>query len=61
MDKARQGEDILPTWKTNLNGVKNNNYKYRLHSRLVDAIKNWVNNSVDVTNLNDFYDIESNT
>jgi hypothetical protein len=61
MDKARRGEDILPKWKSNLNGVKNNNYKYRLHPRLVDAIINRVNNSVDVTILNDFYDIEGYT
>jgi hypothetical protein len=39
-----------------MNGVKNNNYKYRLHPRLVDAIIHRVKNSVDVTNLNDFYD-----
>ena len=61
MDKARQGEDILPKWKTNLNGVKNNNCKYHLHLRLVDAIINRVNNSVDVTILNYFYDIEGYT
>ena len=37
-EKASRGEGIYRQWKTNLNGVKNNNYKYRLHSRLVNAI-----------------------
>ncbi len=31
MDEVRQGEVKYPKWKTNLNGVKYNNYKYRLH------------------------------
>ena len=61
MDKARQGEVIYPKWKTNMNGVKNNNYKYRLHPRLVDAIIHRVKNTVDVTNPNDFYEVEGYT
>ena len=37
-EKAGRGEDIYPQWKTNLHGVKNNNYKFCLHPRLVNAI-----------------------
>ena len=37
IEKAGRGEDIYPHWKTNLNGVKNNNYKFCLHPRLVTA------------------------
>ncbi len=46
--KASRGEGIYPQWKTNLNGVKNNNYKYRLHSRLVNAIINRVNGRASI-------------
>jgi len=45
-EKASRGEGIYPQWKTNLNGVKNNNYKYRLHSRLVNAIINRMKSNV---------------
>ena len=38
IEKAGRGEDIYPRWKTNLNGVKNNNYKFHLHPRFVAAI-----------------------
>ena len=31
-EKASRGEDTYPQWKTNLNGVKNNNYKYLQYS-----------------------------
>ena len=41
-----------------MNGVKNNNYKYRLHPRLVNAIINRVNKSVDVSSSNNVYNVE---
>ena len=44
-----------------MNGVKNNNYKYRLHPQLVDAIIHRVKNTVDVTNSTDFYEVEGYT
>ena len=44
-----------------MNGVKNNNYKYRLHPQLVDAIIHRVKNTVDVTNPNDVYRVEGYT
>jgi hypothetical protein len=45
-EKASRGEGIYPQWKTNLHGVKNNNYKYHLHSRLVNAIINRMKSNV---------------
>ena len=36
------GEPIYPKWKTNKYGVKDNNYKYSLHPRLVKAIIKYV-------------------
>jgi hypothetical protein len=59
--KASRGEDIYPQRKTNLYGVKNNNYKYRLHPRLVNAIINRVNESVDLSVSNDVYKVEGYT
>ena len=41
-DKVSRGENIYPEWKTNLNGVKSNNYKFRLQPKLVFAIINKV-------------------
>jgi hypothetical protein len=41
--------------------VKNNNYKYRLHPRLVNAIINRVNESVDLSASNDVYRVEGYT
>ena len=46
IEKASRGEMIYPQWKTNLHGVKNNNYKYHLHSRLVNAIINRMKSNV---------------
>lgn len=60
-EKASRGEDIYPQWKTNLYGVKNNNYKYRLHPRLVNAIINRVNESVDLSASNNVYTVEGYT
>ena len=60
IEKAGRGEDIYPHWKTNLNGVKNNNYKFRLHPRLVTAILNRVND-MDITDVNNVYNIEGYT
>jgi hypothetical protein len=60
IEKAGRGEDIYPHWKTNLNGVKNNNYKFRLHTRLVTAILNRVND-MDITDVNNVYNIEGYT
>ncbi len=54
-EKASRGEGIYPQWKTNLNGVKNNTYKYRLHSRLVNAIINRVNEIEDLSASNIVY------
>ena len=59
-EKARRGEDIYPQWKTNLNGVKNTNYKFRLHPRLVTAILNRVND-MDITDVNNVNHIEGYT
>ena len=60
--KATRGEDIYPQWKTNMNGVKNSNYKFRLHPRLVNAIINRLNNIVDVEAVsNVIYDVEGYT
>jgi hypothetical protein len=50
IEKAGRGEDIYPHWKINLNGVKNNTYKFRLHPRLVTAILNRVND-MDITDV----------
>ena len=41
-DKVSRGENIYPVWKTNLNGVKNQNYRFRIHPRLASAIINRV-------------------
>ena len=60
-EKASRGEDIYPQWKTNLNGVKNNNYKHHLHPRLVNAIINRVNESEDLSASNDLYKVEGYT
>ncbi len=60
MEKAGRGEDIYPHWKTNLNGVKNNNYKFCLHPRLVTSILNRVND-MDITDVNNVYSIEEHT
>jgi hypothetical protein len=46
IEKASRGEMIYPQWKTNLHGVKTNNYKYHLHSRLVNAIINRMKSNV---------------
>jgi hypothetical protein len=46
IEKASRGEGIYPQWKTNVHGVKNNNYKYHLHSRLVNAIINRMKSNV---------------
>jgi len=60
--KAIRGEDIYPQWKTNMNGVKNSNYKFHLHPRLVNAIINRVNNIVDVEAVSFvIYDVEGYT
>ena len=59
-EKARRGEDIHPQWKTNLNGVKNNNYKFYLHPRLVTAILNTVND-MDLSDVNNVHHIEGYT
>ena len=45
--KAIRGEDIYPQWKTNMNGVKNSNYKFRLHPCLINAVIRRVNDIVD--------------
>jgi hypothetical protein len=37
-EEAAGGANIYPQWKTNVNQVKTNNYKFRLHRRLVAAI-----------------------
>ena len=60
-EKAILGEYIYPQWKTNLHGVKNNNYKYCLHPRLVNAIINRVNKSMDVSASNDVCKVEGYT
>jgi len=60
IEKAGRGEDIYPRWKTNLNGMKNNNYKFRLHPRLVTAILNRVND-MDLTDVTNVYNIEGYT
>ena len=60
IEKAGRGEDIYPHWKTNLNGVENNNFKFRLHPRLVTAILNRVND-MDITDVNNVYNIEGYT
>jgi hypothetical protein len=60
IEKAGRGEHIYPRWKTNLNGVKNNNYKFRLHPRLVTAILNRVND-MDLTDVTNVYNIEGYT
>ena len=49
IEKASRSEDIYPQWKTNMHGVKNNNYKFRLHPRLMNAIINMVNKIVDIS------------
>jgi hypothetical protein len=54
IEKTERGEDIYPHWKTNLNGMKNNNYKFRLHPHLVTAILNRVND-MDITDVNNVY------
>jgi hypothetical protein len=40
--KVSRSKNIYPDWKTNLNGVKTNNYKFRLHTNLAAAIINRV-------------------
>jgi hypothetical protein len=52
-EKASRGEDIYPQWKTNLHGVKNNNYKFRLHPRLISCIVNSVNTIEDISASSD--------
>jgi hypothetical protein len=42
-EEAAGGADIYPQWKTNVNNVKTNNYKFCLHPRLVTAIIKHVN------------------
>jgi hypothetical protein len=37
-EEAAGGADIYPQWKTNVNEVKTNDYKFRLHPRLIGAI-----------------------
>jgi hypothetical protein len=59
-ENAGRGEDFYPQWKTNLNGAKNNNYKFRLHPRLVTAILNRVND-MDITDVNNVNHIEGYT
>ena len=46
IEKASRGEMIYPQWKTNQHGVKTNNYKFHLHSRLVKAIINRIQSNV---------------
>jgi hypothetical protein len=58
--RAGRGEDIYPHLKTNLNGVKNNNYKFHLHPRLVIAILNRLND-MDITDVNNIYNTEGYT
>ena len=41
--------------------MKNNNYKYHLHPRLVNAIINRVNESVDLFASNNVYTVEGYT
>jgi len=42
-EEAAGGANIYPQWKTNVKDVKTNNYKFRLHPRLVKAILKHVN------------------
>jgi len=44
-DKVSRGQSIYPDWKTNQNGVKSQNYKFRLQPKLVSAIINKVRHS----------------
>ena len=37
-EKIARGDNIYPEWKTNVNGVKTHNYKFRLHPKLLTAI-----------------------
>ena len=37
-EKIARGDSIYPEWKTNVNGVKTDNYKFRLHPKLLTAI-----------------------
>jgi hypothetical protein len=59
-EKAGRGEDIYPQWKTNLHSVKNNNYKFGLHPRLVNKIIKKVND-MDITDVNKVHHIEGYT
>lgn len=39
-EKIARGDSIYPQWKTNVKGMKTNNYKFRLHPKLLSAIIN---------------------
>lgn len=47
-EEAAGGADIYPQWKTNVNDMKTNNYKFRLHPRLVTAIIKHVNRNIRI-------------
>jgi hypothetical protein len=59
-EEAAGGADIYPQWKTNVNDVKTNNYKFRLHPHLVTAIIKHVNTNFRIGNGGS-YNIEGYT